>query len=173
MMLPLQLHTTSADETRALAAAISEHLQPGDVVVLAGDLGAGKTTFAQGLARGLGVDGPVTSPTFTLVQQYSGRLPVAHVDVYRLERIQELHDLGFEELVDGDGVTIIEWGDAAAQVLPADRVVVQIEALELELEDERRVTVAPNGECWRGRGDALERALAPFTVGDETVGPSC
>ena len=131
MMLPLQLHTTSADETRALAAAISEHLQPGDVVVLAGDLGAGKTTFAQGLARGLGVDGPVTSPTFTLVQQYSGRLPVAHVDVYRLERIQELHDLGFEELVDGDGVTIIEWGDAAAQVLPADRVVVQIEALEL------------------------------------------
>ena len=83
--------------------------------MLVGDLGAGKTTFAQGIARGLGVDGPVTSPTFTFVQEYDGRLPVAHVDVYRLERIQELHDLGFEELIDGPGVTIIEWGDASGR----------------------------------------------------------
>ena len=112
------LRTASADETRAVAAALAAHLEAGDVVVLVGDLGAGKTTFAQGIARGLGVEGPVTSPTFTLVQQYAGRLPVAHVDVYRLDRIQELHDLGFEELIDGPGVTIIEWGDTVRQVLP-------------------------------------------------------
>ena len=100
--------------------------------MLIGDLGAGKTTFAQGIARGLGVAGPVTSPTFTLVQQYAGRLPVAHVDVYRLDRIQELHDLGFEELVDGPGVTVIEWGDRVRQLLPPDRVVVRIEPADAD-----------------------------------------
>jgi len=114
----MKFHTASADETRALAARLAPHLQAGDVVVLVGDLGSGKTTFAQGVARGLGVEGPVTSPSFTLVQQYEGRLPVAHVDVYRLDRIQELHDLGFEELVDGAGVTLVEWGDAVAQAMP-------------------------------------------------------
>src|SRR5262249_29839590 len=84
--LTLRLRSASTDETRAIAAELGALLEPRDLVVLAGDLGAGKTTFAQGLARGLGVTEPVTSPTFTIVQEYAGRCPVAHLDVYRLER---------------------------------------------------------------------------------------
>ena len=159
--MTLRLRTTSAEQTRALAAALGGHLERGDVVVLVGDLGAGKTTFAQGLARGLGVEGPVTSPSFTLVQEYVGRVPVAHVDVYRLERIQELHDIGFEELVDGDGVTIVEWGDAVLQVLPTDRIVVRLTPGADD--DDRCLTVEPIGPSWRTRREPLARALDEFT----------
>jgi tRNA threonylcarbamoyladenosine biosynthesis protein TsaE len=160
--MTLRLRTSSADQTRALAAALGVHLDRGDVVVLVGDLGAGKTTFAQGLARGLGVVGPVTSPSFTLVQEYVGRVPVAHVDVYRLARIQELHDIGFEELVDGGGVTIVEWGDAVLQVLPTDRVVVRLTpGVE---DDDRCLTVEAIGPSWRARREPLAHALAEFAV---------
>ncbi|MGH8977529.1 MAG: tRNA (adenosine(37)-N6)-threonylcarbamoyltransferase complex ATPase subunit type 1 TsaE [Acidimicrobiia bacterium] len=145
----MKVHTASADATRAVAAALAAHLAAGDVIVLVGDLGAGKTTFAQGIARGLGVPGPVTSPTFTLVQQYTGRVPVAHVDIYRLDRIQELHDLGFEELLDGPGVTLIEWGDAIRQVLPVDHAVVRIEPGDSD--DERVLTFEFEGARWRTR----------------------
>jgi tRNA threonylcarbamoyladenosine biosynthesis protein TsaE len=118
--------TRDAQETESLGAALGKTLRAGDVVVLTGDLGAGKTTFAKGVARALGVREPVTSPTFTIVQEYDGDLPVAHVDVYRLERVQELHDLGFEELLDGR-VVLIEWGESVAAVLPRDRVEVTLE----------------------------------------------
>src|SRR3954454_6191052 len=93
--------TSSPHETRALGAALAAILRPGDVVVLEGDLGAGKTTFAQGVGRALGIDEPVVSPTFTIVREYDCRVPLAHVDVYRLESLGELHDLGFEEVLDG------------------------------------------------------------------------
>ena len=102
----------------AVAADARPLLEAGDVISLVGDLGAGKTAFAQGVARGLGVEGPVTSPTFTIVQEYQGRLPVAHVDVYRLDTVQDLYDLGFDELVDDGRVTIVEWGDLVAPALP-------------------------------------------------------
>ena len=121
--------------------------------MLVGDLGAGKTTFAQGLARGLGVAGPVTSPSFTLVQEYAGRVPVAHVDVYRLERIQELHDIGFEELARRRRVTIVEWGDAVLQVLPTDRVVVRMTPGTDD--DDRCLTVEAIGPSWRTRREPL------------------
>ena len=128
--------------------------------MLTGDLGAGKTTFAKGLARALGVTQPVTSPTFTIVQEYEGRIPVAHVDVYRLDRIQELHDLGFEELLDGR-VTIVEWGEAIALVLPRDRVDVRI-SLDDDADDRRILEVVASGPSWAGRGPALADALARF-----------
>ena len=117
--------TKGAAETEAVGEAIGSQLRVGDLVVLTGDLGAGKTTFAKGLARGLGVTQKVTSPTFTIVQEYDGRVPVAHVDVYRLDRIQELHDFGFEELLESR-VTIVEWGEAIALVLPLDRIDVRL-----------------------------------------------
>jgi tRNA threonylcarbamoyladenosine biosynthesis protein TsaE len=151
------LTTNGADETEAVGAAIGSQLRVGDLVVLTGDLGAGKTTFAKGLARALGVTQKVTSPTFTIVQEYDGRLPVAHIDVYRLDRIQELHDLGFEELLESR-VTIVEWGEAIALVLPRDRIDVR---LTMHDDDDRRVVeVEVSGPAWTTRRTALERALA-------------
>jgi len=153
----VKIATESAEETRALAARLGALLGPGDLVLLVGDLGAGKTAFTQGLARGLGVTDPVTSPTFTIVQEYAGRLPLAHVDVYRLDRVQDLHDLGFDELVDDGRVTVVEWGDRVAQVVPTDHLVVRI-ALG-DAENVRVLEVSCHGPRWRARREALERAL--------------
>lgn len=152
--------TRSVGETRSLAGAIATLLRPGDLVVLAGDLGAGKTAFAQGIAAALGVTEPVVSPSFTIVREYEARFPLVHVDVYRLDNLQELHDLGFEELVDGDRLTLVEWGDAVAAVLPPDRLVVRLEPGATE--DERTVMVIPQGASWRGRLRAIEAVLADF-----------
>jgi tRNA threonylcarbamoyladenosine biosynthesis protein TsaE len=152
------IHTTSAEETRAVAAALGSQLVAGDLVLLVGDLGAGKTAFAQGLARGLGVEEPVTSPTFTIVQEYAGRLPLAHVDVYRLDRVQDLYDLGFDELVDGEGVTVVEWGDLVEQVVPAEHVVVRIEPGNADTE--RVLELSFHGARWRARRAAVEHAVA-------------
>ena len=134
--------THSAAETHALAAEIGAKLRQGDVVVLNGELGAGKTTFVKGLAEGLGVVDAVTSPTFTIVQHYDGRVPVTHVDVYRLDRLQELHDLGFEEMLE-DAVTIIEWGDAVAPLLPTNRLEIRL-TMGDEV-DSRIIEIAPRG----------------------------
>jgi tRNA threonylcarbamoyladenosine biosynthesis protein TsaE len=150
--------TRHADETEALAAAVGGLLRVGDVVVLAGELGAGKTTFAKGLARGLGVIDTVTSPTFTIVQHYVGRVPVAHVDVYRLDRMQELHDLGFEELIES-GVTIVEWGDAIAPVLPRDRLTIRMGTVEDD-DRARTIEILPHGSAWTTRRRELDDALA-------------
>jgi len=137
----------------ALAEAVGALLRPGDVVVLAGDLGSGKTTFAKGVGRALAVDEPIVSPTFTIVRQYDGRLPLVHVDVYRLDHLQELHDLGLEELIDDEAVTLVEWGDAVAAYLPPDRLEVRLEAGAGD--DDRAVTLAPQGPSWLAREDAL------------------
>jgi tRNA threonylcarbamoyladenosine biosynthesis protein TsaE len=152
------LTTEGAGETEAVGEAIGSQLRVGDLVVLTGDLGAGKTTFAKGLARGLGVTQKVTSPTFTIVQEYEGRVPVAHVDVYRLDRIQELHDFGFEELLESR-VTIVEWGEAIALVLPRDRVDVRL-ALHDDDDDQRVVDVVASGPGWSTRRTGLDAALA-------------
>jgi tRNA threonylcarbamoyladenosine biosynthesis protein TsaE len=155
----MKIHSPSPGATHDVAAALASVLQAGDLVVLAGDLASGKTTFAQGVARGLGVEEPVTSPTFTIVQEYAGRVPVAHVDVYRLDRFQELYDLGFEELLDGR-VTLVEWGDVVEPALPVDRVVV-----DLALGDdasERVITVAVHGPAWSARQAALESVLQRY-----------
>ncbi len=153
----LETATGCADETLALAAAVGAVLRPGDVVVLAGDLGAGKTTFAKGIGRALGVTEPVVSPTFTIVRQYEGRLPLVHIDVYRLDHLQELHDLGLEELIDDDAVTLVEWGDVVAAFLPAERLEIRLEAGSGD--DDRTVTLVPQGPAWRARADALGGAL--------------
>ena len=155
--------TSSAEQTRALGAALGGALRPGDVVVLGGDLGAGKTTLAQGIAAALGVKEPVTSPTFTIVQEYDGTVPVAHVDVYRLESVGELFDLGFEEVLDDSRVTLVEWGDLVAPALPTERLAVRLELGATD--DERIVTFVPHGARWRERMALVERAVAQLDVG--------
>src|SRR5688500_1413515 len=109
-MGPVNVTTDSSAGTEALGRVVSEHVRGGDVVLLAGDLGAGKTVFARGLAHGLGVEGPVVSPTFTLAREYRGRVRIVHADVYRLDHVRELADLGFDD-ADDDTVMIVEWGD--------------------------------------------------------------
>jgi tRNA threonylcarbamoyladenosine biosynthesis protein TsaE len=120
---------TTPEQTAAAGEALGRTLGPGDVVALYGDLGAGKTCFVQGLVRGLGVTTQATSPTFVLVNEYRGRLPVHHVDAYRTGGLTELIDLGLLDLIDGDGVTLLEWADRAEPLLPARAVRVRIEGL--------------------------------------------
>ena len=151
--------THSVEETRALAEDLGRALlRPGDLVVLAGELGSGKTVFAQGVARGLGVTEPVVSPTFTIVREYEGRVPIAHVDIYRIDRLQELHDLGFDELLD-DRVTLVEWGDAAGPLLPNEWLEVRLVPAG---EDEREIRVSAHGESWQVRSRRLGEVLAAF-----------
>ena len=123
------------EHTQEIAARLAASLRPGDVVALTGELGAGKTCFTQGLGRGLGVTGRVASPTFVLVNEYRGRLPVHHVDAYRTESLTELLDLGLDELFSGDGVTVVEWADKLLPLLPAQTIHVHIEGVG----DEARV----------------------------------
>ena len=149
----MKVVTRSVEETRALGEQLGrELLRAGDVVVLTGELGTGKTALAQGVGRGLGVEGPVVSPTFTLVREYEGRIRLSHVDIYRLERVQEIHELGIEEQME-ESVTLIEWGEVAASALPADRLEVRIYAGAGP--DERIIEFVPRGESWRRRSARL------------------
>jgi tRNA threonylcarbamoyladenosine biosynthesis protein TsaE len=140
----LIVETASAEETRAVGGAIASCLAPGDVVVLEGELGSGKTTLAQGIAGALGVTEPVVSPTFAIVREYEGDVPVAHVDVYRLDHVQELHDLGFEEVVDGSRVVLVEWGELVTPILPVDRIVVRVRLADDD-DDTRVIDVSAQG----------------------------
>ncbi len=121
--------TARPEETEAVGERLAESLSPGAVVALTGELGAGKTCFVQGLARGLGVTTRATSPTFVLINEYRGRLPVHHVDLYRLASLTEAMDLGLLELLDGDGVSVVEWADRITPLLPARAIHVSIDGL--------------------------------------------
>lgn len=140
-------------DTMALAGRLAAHLRPGDVLILKGGLGAGKTLFTSGLAAGLGVEEPVTSPTFILMREYrSGFMPLIHVDVYRLGSLNEFEDL---EVLDEarDGVLVVEWGDAVETGLPSDHL-----RVEFEVDDDgtRTITLVPMGS-WNGRSLELVR----------------
>ena len=123
------ISTQSAEETRRAGERLARTLGPGDVVALTGDLGAGKTCFVQGLARGLGARSWATSPTFVLVNEYRGDLPIHHVDAYRVAGPAEMVEVGLLELIDGDGVTLIEWADRIAPLLPGRTIHVSIEGV--------------------------------------------
>lgn len=152
--------TSSAQETKALAAAIAELTRPGDLLVLAGDLGAGKTAFTQGFGAALGVDEPITSPTFTLVSQYTGRLELYHLDVYRLDHLDDVAELGLSEMLDEGGVTVIEWGDTILPALGNDYLEVRLHLGEAD--DDRRLEIEPVGPRWSARRRALLTALDPW-----------
>lgn len=127
-------------ETEALGETLARRLGAGDVVAYRGDLGAGKTAFTRGLARGLGCTGRVTSPTFTVVNEYEGRLPLFHFDLYRLEGEDALYDIGWEDYLDRGGVCAVEWSERAEAALPRETVWVSIRRCA-ESEDWRRITI--------------------------------
>lgn len=156
---PLCLRTTAPRETQALAAALAGLVGDGDLIVLVGDLGAGKTAFTQGFAAALDVTEPVTSPTFTLANRYVGRLVVNHLDVYRIEALEEAQDLALIELLD-EGVTLIEWGDVILPALPADRLDVRITLGEGD--DDRDLDITTVGPRWDARAADLADALGEW-----------
>ncbi|WP_042353110.1 tRNA (adenosine(37)-N6)-threonylcarbamoyltransferase complex ATPase subunit type 1 TsaE [Bacillus massiliigorillae] len=133
--------THHADETSAIAFKLGELVSKGSVITLEGDLGAGKTTFTKGLAKGLGVTKNVNSPTFTIIKEYKGRLPLYHMDVYRIE--DEFEDLGFHEYFEGEGVTVVEWAHLIQDQLPKELLSIQIFYTG---EDERKIVFNPVGE---------------------------
>lgn len=163
----LVLHSDAPESTQAAAAALAPLLQPGDVIALSGELGAGKTCFVQGVARALGVEEHVTSPTFVLVKLYDGgRLPITHCDVYRLETLRDVDDLG-DEVMAPDRVTFLEWGDAVRSLLPEDHLEVELlldgpsDGVE-GADPVRRLLLHGHGG-WTRRWDELTAATADWT----------
>lgn len=155
----MRARTHSPDETRAVGRRIAALLGPGDLVLLAGDLGAGKTQLAKGIAEGLGVEEPVVSPTFTIAREYHGRVPMVHVDVYRLDRAQEVLDLGLDEAGE-EVVTVVEWGDVAGGYLPAERLELRLDLAPSDDDPDARVlTAATHGSAWQARAGQVEHAL--------------
>lgn len=171
----LRLVTRGPEDTRAVGAALAALLRPGDVIALTGELGAGKTCLVQGAAAALGVEGRVTSPSFLLRRDYRGRVPIIHLDVYRLDTLQEVMDLGYEEIVDGARIAFIEWGDAMAPLLPAGHLEVDLRLGDpaggpaddgTALAEERTLVVRPHGDDWRRRMPDLVAALGDWTDGE-------
>jgi len=139
---PHVLVTRSPEETRELGSALGGSLLAGCFVALTGDLGSGKTVLVQGIADGLGCAGEVSSPSFVIVNEYRGRVPIYHIDLYRVTDSRSLHDLGYREYFYGDGVTLVEWADRVPDLLPPDRLDVSIELTGAE---ERRITMLSRG----------------------------
>ncbi len=120
------IHISNQNELEQIAEKLGKLVASGDIICMSGDLGAGKTTFTQSLAKGLDVKDYVTSPTFTLINEYSGRLPLYHFDVYRINNIMEMEDLGYEEYFYSHGVSLIEWADLIEEVLPDNHLWIEI-----------------------------------------------
>ncbi len=143
------LETNSREETFELGKKVGQTVAAGTVICMDGDLGTGKTVFTKGLAEGLGIEEPVSSPTFTIVQVYEeGRLPLYHLDVYRIADIEEMDEIGYEDYFFGEGVTIVEWSKLIEELIPANAVLVTIEKDLEKGFDYRRITVE-NAENWR------------------------
>ena len=141
------IETKSAKETYELVVKLGQMAQKGQVYTMVGDLGVGKTVFTQGLAAGLGIEEPISSPTFTIVQEYDeGRLPFYHFDVYRIGDISEMDEIGFEDYIYGEGVSLIEWANLIEEILPEHRIDIAIEKDLTQGFDYRKITI--EGREW-------------------------
>lgn len=146
----------SVEETAKLGQRLGEILQKGDTVCLTGDLGTGKTAFTGGIAKALGISGYITSPTFTIVNEYEGNLPLYHFDVYRIGDPGEMFETGYDEYISGEGITVIEWAELISDILPPDRVEVFIEKENSDKPDSRLITMKFHGS----RAEEYEGRLA-------------
>jgi tRNA threonylcarbamoyladenosine biosynthesis protein TsaE len=172
MSLTVSLVAPSLAATHAVAATVAACCRPGDIVVLAGEMGAGKTAFAQGFGKALGVAEPITSPTFTLVQSYS--TPAGqfhHADVYRLEQLNEVADLALGELAEFRGIVVVEWGDVVSAAL-GDHLEVRLGLvdditgdLDSIADQQRRIAITPSGRSWAQRWPALAEHLKALDLG--------
>ena len=137
----MEFESNSYEETQKFAEEFSKTLEAGDVLCMYGDLGVGKTAFVQGLAKGLGIDEPITSPTFTIVNEYSGRLPLYHFDVYRIGDIEEMEEIGYDDYFYGNGICLIEWANLIEEILPEQIIEITIEKNLEKGFDYRKITV--------------------------------
>lgn len=140
----MQIRLNGLKDTEEFGIRLGKLLKSGDIVCLNGDLGAGKTTMTKSIGIGLDIKEYITSPTFTLINMYRGRMVVYHFDVYRLENVDELYDLGFDEYFYGDGVCIIEWAEKIKKLLPEDRIIIDIK--KSDQEDERILHISGHGK---------------------------
>lgn len=134
-------YSNTPEETAMIAREFAATLKPGDVLCMNGDLGVGKTAFVQGLAKGLGISGVLSSPTFTIVNCYEGDLPLYHFDVYRIQDEDEMYEIGYEEYVYGDGISVIEWAENIKEILPDNRFEITIEKDYEKDENYRKITI--------------------------------
>ncbi|MBQ1793230.1 MAG: tRNA (adenosine(37)-N6)-threonylcarbamoyltransferase complex ATPase subunit type 1 TsaE [Peptostreptococcaceae bacterium] len=138
----VKIYLENEEKTREIGSKLGELLTPKSVICLIGDLGAGKTTMTQSLARALGVDDYITSPTFTIVNEYEGKMPLYHFDVYRIGSSEEMYDIGFDEYIDGEGVCIIEWANLIEDILPDEYLYIEMNYKETG----REMILTPKGE---------------------------
>lgn len=136
------IESLNSEETRNIGQRLGQKAEKGDIYCLSGDLGVGKTVFTQGFAKGLGVEEEyVTSPTFTIINEYCGRLPFYHFDVYRIESLEEMDDTGYEEYFFGGGVSLVEWAELVKELIPENAVWIKIEKDLSKGDDYRKITI--------------------------------
>ncbi len=152
--MDLELITASPEETQEFGRRLGELAQAGDVFLMTGDLGSGKTCLTQGIARGLGVKEHALSPTFVIMREMHGRLPLYHVDLYRLDRLEETEDLGLDDYFYGDGVSVVEWAEKAMGLMPPERILVQIDYVS---DTERKMKLKPQGKRYEHLVQQLKR----------------
>jgi len=159
-MKPLKLNSHSPEQTQLLGSYLGELAQRGDVFLLVGDLGTGKTCLAQGIARGMGIKEYAFSPSFVIIREYYGRFPLYHVDLYRLDHIEEIADLGLEEYLYGDGICLVEWAEKGQQVLPQNNLLITLDYVSAS-ETQRVICFKPRGkrylELIKGFGSILNK----------------
>jgi tRNA threonylcarbamoyladenosine biosynthesis protein TsaE len=152
----MNLRSESPEETQRLGIGLGRLAHPGDLFMLVGGLGAGKTCLTQGIAWGLDIAGYATSPTFVVINQYRGRLPLYHIDLYRLDSIEEVVDLGLDDYLYGNGVCVVEWADKAMNVLPPEHLLVEINYVS---ETVRNLVLNPSGERYIEMLSQLKQGL--------------
>jgi tRNA threonylcarbamoyladenosine biosynthesis protein TsaE len=157
----LEFISRNPEDTKKIGAIIGERAVPGDVLLLEGKLGAGKTCLTQGIAIGLGIDDYVLSPTFVIMRELYGRLPLYHIDLYRLDDIEESIDLGLDDYFCGDGVSVVEWAEKAISIMPRNRLLIRIDYID---DTKRRLLLEPSGERYR---ELAGQILSSYTDSSE------